>query len=141
MVKLPPRSANLNAFAERFVGLIKTECLDRMMFFSTSQLRYTIQQYMANYHEDRNLQGRKNQLIEGSDGRIGGPRIDFGGIEQRRRLGGLLNFYRRVAVNPFICSLVVEQRQQIGESLNSYRQNAARVGPIVFLDGTGARAC
>jgi putative transposase len=32
-VKLPPRSPNLNAFAERFVKSIKEECLDRMIFF------------------------------------------------------------------------------------------------------------
>ena len=50
MVQLPPRSPNLNAFAERFVRSIKTECLDRMMFFSSSQLRHTIEQYMAHYH-------------------------------------------------------------------------------------------
>ncbi|MCX6624402.1 MAG: hypothetical protein NTY38_25745 [Acidobacteria bacterium] len=32
-VKLPPRSPNLNAHAERFVRSIKDSCLDRMMFF------------------------------------------------------------------------------------------------------------
>jgi len=32
-VRLPPRSPNLNPHLERFVGSIKTECLDRMIFF------------------------------------------------------------------------------------------------------------
>jgi integrase-like protein len=31
--RLPPRSPNLNAFAERFVRSIKEECLHRMIFF------------------------------------------------------------------------------------------------------------
>jgi putative transposase len=32
-VRLPPRSPNLNAYAERFVLSIKSECLDRMVLF------------------------------------------------------------------------------------------------------------
>ncbi len=41
-IKLPRRSPNLNAYAERFVRSIKQECLDRMIFFSEESLRYTI---------------------------------------------------------------------------------------------------
>jgi hypothetical protein len=37
-VKLPPRSPNLNAHAERFVRSIKESCLDRMVFFGESSL-------------------------------------------------------------------------------------------------------
>jgi transposase InsO family protein len=33
VIRLPPRSPNLNAFAERFVRSIKEECLSRMIFF------------------------------------------------------------------------------------------------------------
>ena len=32
-VKLPPRSPNLNAYAERFILSVKSECLDRMILF------------------------------------------------------------------------------------------------------------
>jgi transposase InsO family protein len=32
-VRLPPRSPNLNAYAERFVRTIKESCLERMIFF------------------------------------------------------------------------------------------------------------
>ncbi len=32
-VKLPPRSPNLNAYAERLVRSIKESCLERMIFF------------------------------------------------------------------------------------------------------------
>ena len=32
-VKLPPRSPNLNAYAERFVRSIKESCLNRMIWF------------------------------------------------------------------------------------------------------------
>jgi hypothetical protein len=36
--RLPPRSPNLNAFAERFVRSIKEECLDRLILLGESSL-------------------------------------------------------------------------------------------------------
>ena len=44
-VKLPSRSPNLNAFAERFVRSIKEECLERMILF--------VEVYMANSSSSR----------------------------------------------------------------------------------------
>jgi len=44
-VKLPPRSPNLNAFAERFVRSIKEECLERMIFFGEDSLRTAVRDY------------------------------------------------------------------------------------------------
>ena len=43
-VKLPPRSPNLNAYAERFVRTIKESCLDRMILFGEDALRKCIQE-------------------------------------------------------------------------------------------------
>ena len=57
VVRLPPRSPNLNAFAERFVRSIKEECLNRMIFFGQASLRHTITQYMTHYQDERNHQG------------------------------------------------------------------------------------
>jgi transposase InsO family protein len=42
VIRLPPRSPNLNAFAELFVRSIKSECLNRMIFF-----------WQASLHESR----------------------------------------------------------------------------------------
>ena len=39
-VKLPPRSPNLNAYAERFVLSVKTECLDRMILFGERSIHH-----------------------------------------------------------------------------------------------------
>jgi putative transposase len=38
-VKLPPRSPNLNAVAERFVRSIKESCLDRLILFGEAGLK------------------------------------------------------------------------------------------------------
>ena len=61
-VKLPARSPNLNAYAERFIRSIKEECLDRMLFFGEEMLRRTIREFVAHYHEERNHQGLDNQI-------------------------------------------------------------------------------
>ena len=47
LIRLPPRSPNLNAFAERFVRSVKSECLNRMIFFGQHSLRHAISQFMA----------------------------------------------------------------------------------------------
>ena len=45
-ILLPPRSPNLNAYAERFVKSIRVECLDKMIFLGEDHLRHTIGQYL-----------------------------------------------------------------------------------------------
>jgi putative transposase len=45
-VVLPPRSPNLNAYAERWVRSVKEECLSRMILFGEDSLRHTLQEYV-----------------------------------------------------------------------------------------------
>src|ERR1043166_6817943 len=54
VIRLPPRSPNLNAYAERFVRSIKDECLDRVIFIGQASLRRAIAYYVAHYHTERN---------------------------------------------------------------------------------------
>ena len=92
-VKLPPQSPNLNAFAERFVKSIKTECVEQFVLFGEDSLRHVIQQYLAHYHAERNHQGIEN-LIPFPDARLSREK---GPVAKAERLGGLLNFYYRQA--------------------------------------------
>ncbi len=46
VIRLPPLSPNLNAYAERFVRSIKEECLNRMIFVGQASLRRAIGDYM-----------------------------------------------------------------------------------------------
>jgi transposase InsO family protein len=92
-VLLPPRSPNLNAHIERFHLSIKSECLDKMIFFGEASLRRAVGEYLSHYHGERNHQGPDNRLIAASDG-IG---RSIGAIECRERLGGLLRYYHRKA--------------------------------------------
>jgi putative transposase len=91
-VKLPPRSPNLNAHAERFVRTIKESCLERMILFGEGSLRKAIHEFIEHYHRERNHQGLGNRLImEEAHGRSAGA------IQCRQRLGGMLNYYYRKA--------------------------------------------
>ena len=93
VIRLPPQSPNLNAYAERFVRSIKDECLDRMIFVGQASLRRAIGQYMAHYHEERNHQGLGNSLIRPVAPRAGNAAL----IQRHPRLGGMLNYYYRAA--------------------------------------------
>jgi len=92
-IKLPARSPNLNAFSERFVLSIKTECLNFMIIFGYSGLWYVVNHYATHYHVERNHQGIGNRIIEPEDtvGEVDGE------IARRDRLGGLLKYYYRKA--------------------------------------------
>jgi putative transposase len=92
-VKLPPRSPNLNAHAERFVRSIKESCLERLILFGESSLRTAVQNFIAHYHNERNHQGLSNRLIQPERDHL----ENTGAIQRRQRLGGMLNYYYRTA--------------------------------------------
>ena len=62
-VPLPPRSPNLNAYAERWVRSVKEECLSRLILFGEASLRHAPTQYVAHFHHERNHQGKGNVLL------------------------------------------------------------------------------
>ena len=89
VIRLPPRSPNLNAYAERFVRSIKEECLNRMILVGHASLRRAISEFMAHYHMERNHQGIENQLIQPA----ATPIVPSPQVHRRQRLGGMLSFY------------------------------------------------
>lgn len=58
-VKLPPRSPDLNAFAERFVLSIRNECLDRIVPLGERHLRRTIREYVELYTGSGTTEGSR----------------------------------------------------------------------------------
>ena len=93
VIRLPPMSPNLNAYAERFVRSIKDECLNRMIFIGQASLRRAVAEYIDRYHRERNHQGLENRLIHAS----AVVAANDGAIYRHARLGGTLNFYYRQA--------------------------------------------
>jgi transposase InsO family protein len=91
-VVLPAWSPNLNAFAERFVGSAKSECLDRMVLLGEGHLQAAVREFVHHYHEERPHQGLGNEFITPP------PTVTGAGpMKCRERLGGLLKFYYREA--------------------------------------------
>jgi len=92
-LRLPPRSPNLNSYIERFFKSLKTEALERMIFFGEQSLRRATDSFLEHYHCERNHQGLENRIIEPGE-EVG---LVAGKIECQERLGGLLRYYHRKA--------------------------------------------
>jgi putative transposase len=93
LLRLPSRSPNLNAYAERFVRSIKHECLRHIIPLGERHLRAVVREFVEHYHAERNHQGLGNVIPFPS-------RHSFaavGSVGRRERLGGILNFYERKA--------------------------------------------
>jgi putative transposase len=88
---LPPRSPNLNAFAERWVRSIKSECLSKLILFGEASLRRAITEFLKHYHHERNHQGKGNLLLSPAPGHH--QPCDRAAIRCQQRLGGLLKYY------------------------------------------------
>ena len=93
-VPLPPRSPNLNAYAERWVRSIKEECLSRLILFGEASLRHALRQYVTHFRHERNHQGKGNVLLFPT---VSQAPARTGPIQCRERIGGLLKYYEREA--------------------------------------------
>jgi transposase InsO family protein len=91
-LRLPARSPNLNAFAERFVESVGSECLSRIVPLGEHHLRAAVRAFMDHYHEERPHQGLGNEIIARKT-----TLIETGPVRGRERLGGVLKFYHRAA--------------------------------------------
>jgi transposase InsO family protein len=90
-LKLPARSPNLNAYAERWVQSVKDECLSKLIFFGEASLRCALRNYVTHYHGERNHQGKDNVVLFPTL-----PTNTYTGkspVACRERLGGLLKYY------------------------------------------------
>ena len=92
-VRLPARSPNLNAIAERFVRSVRESCLNHLVLIGQASLHRATSQFLLHYHHERNHQSMENKILRPEFT----PFPDTGTIQRRPRLGGLLNYYYREA--------------------------------------------
>jgi len=93
-LRLPPRSPNLNAFAERWVRSVKSECLSKLILFGEASLRRALTNFCEHYHAERPHQGKGNVLLFPTPDQ---PQTGDGRVLCKERLGGLLKYYCRAA--------------------------------------------
>ncbi len=98
IIKTPIQAPRANAFAERFVGTVRRECLDRLLIFGRRHLEQVLIEYMAHYNHRRPHraldQRPPNNLVFTPD------RVEDPDPVRRRRtevLGGIIHEYRLVA--------------------------------------------
>jgi hypothetical protein len=83
-----------NAFAERFVGTRRRECLDHVLVLGERHLRKVLAGYARHYTGHRPHQALQQEAPQRGPGHI----VDVTAqIERRQVLDGLISEYRRAA--------------------------------------------
>ena len=94
VIRTPVRSPRANAFAERFAGTLRRECLDHVLILGERHLRKVLAEYARHYNGHRPHQS----LQQESPQRQPSQTIDTTArIERRQVLDGLITEYRRAA--------------------------------------------
>ncbi len=101
VIKAPVRAPKARAHAERWVGTVRRECLDRLLILGRRHLQHVLAAYVAHYNEHR----PHRALEQRPPLNLPPPRDDAGAVEVidlqrvRRRdlLGGLIHEYRLAA--------------------------------------------
>ena len=98
IIRTPVRAPRANAFAERFVGTVRRECLDRMLIFTPHQFEAVLAEYIDHYNRHRPHRSLE-QTPPFSETPI--PRVTSSPCPTRLRrsdrLGGLIHEYQLVA--------------------------------------------
>jgi transposase InsO family protein len=95
VLRTPVRAPRANAYAERWVGTVRRELLDRMLIFGCRQLQAVLAEYADHYngHRPHRALGQAPPL-----GPAEPPAVSpSGGVVRRDRLGGLIHEYAQVA--------------------------------------------
>jgi len=91
-IQTPVRAPRANAFAERFVGTLRRECLDLQLIVGESHLHAVLNEYETHYNDHRPQQGREQRPPNHEPDRV----IDLTApIRRREVLGGLIGEYQR----------------------------------------------
>ncbi|GAA3654753.1 hypothetical protein GCM10022224_017200 [Nonomuraea antimicrobica] len=93
-IKTPVRSPQANAFAERFVGTLRRECLDHLLIYGERHLHKVLAEYERHFYHHRPHQGRslRPPFYDPSEA------IDMASrIHRRRTATGLISEHHRAA--------------------------------------------
>ena len=95
IIRTPVRAPNANAHAERWVGTLRRECLDRILILNRRHLDQVLRTYVVHYNRHRphrSLSLQPPDAHSAPDARAPTLRI-----ARRELIGGLINEYRAAA--------------------------------------------
>jgi putative transposase len=98
VIRTPVRAPNANAYAERWVGSVRRECLDRLLIFSRRQLEHVLRIYTRHYNQHRPHRALAHRPPEQADEKpqpVRAPPIAQ--LHRRDLLGGLIHEYEHAA--------------------------------------------
>jgi putative transposase len=97
-IRTPIRAPRANAFAERFVGTVRRECVDRMLIVSRRHLEAVVREYVEHYNGHRPHRSLGQLPPSPEDIAPTKPKnVDPSRIQRANRLGGVIHEYRLVA--------------------------------------------
>lgn len=96
VIRTPIKAPRANAFAERFVGTLRRECLDRILIFGRRHLDVVLRAYVTHYDGHR-----PHRSLDMSPPAPQSPPVTAGAppssVIRRDVLGGLIHEYERAA--------------------------------------------
>ncbi len=107
ILRTPFRTPNANAYGERFVRTVRTECLDHLLIMNARHLEQVLRSYAGHYNGHRPHQGISQQIPAREQ--LATPRALLPAdpirscrchphrVRRHDRLGGLIHEYERVA--------------------------------------------
>jgi putative transposase len=93
----PVRAPNANAYAERWVGTVRRECLDQLLIVGRHQLVRVLRRYIEHYnrHRPHRSLGHATPVPSVNAGPVGAAAV--GQLRRRDVLGGLIHEYEYAA--------------------------------------------
>jgi putative transposase len=100
VIKAPVRAPEARAHAERWVGSVRRECLDRLLIVGRRYVHHVLARHVLHYngHRPHRALGQRPPLSKLPPGEHGAANvIDLDRIRRRDLLGGLIREYRLAA--------------------------------------------
>jgi putative transposase len=91
VIRTPIRTPVANAYAKRFVGTVRRECLDWLLIVNEPHLGRVLVDFLEHYHHERPHRGLALRPPDPANQTSSGP------VRRRDRLDGLLHEYYRAA--------------------------------------------
>ena len=95
IIRMPIRAPNANAYAERWVGTLRRECLDRILIVNRRHLEQVLHLYTAHYNRHR--PHRSLSLQPPDQQPAAAVPLPARRINKHELLGGLINEYKAAA--------------------------------------------
>jgi putative transposase len=97
----PVQAPNANAFAERWIGTVRAECLDWLLIVGRGHLEQVLRVYTEHYNRHRPHRALRLEAPDANQDRPSELAVVDGDhraqVHRRGLLGGLLHEYRRAA--------------------------------------------